>query len=263
MKQIVKEYEQMLEGMNRSDRGYFIELEGILDSYYAEKDEKYDVLHEMAVNLTESNHSFTEMFGDNPKEYALEIGEVLSTSKQEFLKTFALLNIYFIGFFMLVSLTFTKITVSYLLLLVPILSLVLVPLMNRGIRFQAFKSAGNQNITTISFLTLFVFIKLMIISSLHPVLDSAVIWEYQAPFLTILLPLFYGIIAVLTAVFFFLTKEKLSRIEFLILTAAFVLLTADALNLFNISTSWIFIGIILSLICIEFIKSKNNTQFAN
>lgn len=263
MKQIVKEYEQMLEGMSKSDREYFIELEGILDSHYAKKDEKYDVLHEMAVNLIENNQSFKELFGNNPEEYALEIGETVSASRKEFWKTFALLNLYFLSFYILVSLIFTKITVSYVLLLVPILSLILIPLMNRGIKFQAFKSANHQNVTTISFLILFIFIKLMIVFSLHPMLDSIVIFEYHVPFLTILLPVIYGIITVLTAVFFLLTKETLSKIEFFILTIAFIMLTIERLSILDITTSWIFTGILLMLISIEYLKHRNNKQFAD
>lgn len=101
------------------------------------------------------------------------------------------------------------------------------------------------------------------IFSRHPMLDSRVIFKYHVPFLTILLPVIYGIIAVLTVVFFLLSKETLSKIKFFILTIAFIMLTIERLSILNITTSWIFTGILLMLISIEYLKHRNNKQFAD
>src|SRR5699024_6888848 len=103
----------------------------------------------------------------------------------------------------------------------------------------------------------------MIFFSRHPILDSIVIFKYLVPFLTILLSVIFVIITVLTVVFFLLFNVTLSKIEFFILTIAFIMLTIERLSILNITTSWIFTGILLMLISIEHLKHRNNKQFAD
>ena len=101
-------------------------------------------------------------------------------SRKSFWTTVALFHIYFIFFYMLVLVIFSRFTVSWLLLILPFLIVAMVPLAKRGVMAQKEKSAKNEMLPAVGFLILFAAAKLIIIFSLHNYFEPLYIIDLES-----------------------------------------------------------------------------------
>ncbi|MCG1009523.1 hypothetical protein J4760_05775 [Salinicoccus sp. ID82-1] len=182
-----REYRHMLSTLDEPDRLHFQELEGVLDAHYVDAAEKWDILHEMMTHFYETEHtSFTEMFGSDPKSYALDLASSTGRSPGGFWRDYKLMLGYYTFIYFLCVIIVGRLAFSWLLIAVPFLVLLMVPLMNRSIKQQAFRGPAKQTVTTILFIVLFAGTKLYIIFSLHDRFDQFFLFNHESSIFTIL-----------------------------------------------------------------------------
>lgn len=183
-------------------------------------------------------------------------------NKNEFWITVALFHIYFIFFYMLVLIIFSRFTVSWLLLIVPFLIVAMVPLAEKGIMAEKEKSAKKEILPTVSFLILFAAAKLILIFSLHDYFESLYIIDLESSVIDLIVISIFTVILALALYFLFNTDSWVNRFIFVILT---VYSLARILNPFDVMpeiTDWILqyltlIALPLILLTI-FIKAKSS-----
>lgn len=162
-----------------------------------------------------------------------------AANQRSFLKTTALFHIYFIFFYLLMLIVFSRFTISILLLLVPLLIFGMVPLMERGLEAHRKKSAQKEFFPAVGFLTLFVLAKVTMLVSLHENLSALYIVDMESSVINILLVGIFTLALALSIYFFFTTDSWTGRFAFVILG---VYSAARVLNPFGImpeATGWI------------------------
>ncbi len=183
-------------------------------------------------------------------------------SKKEFWITVALFHIYFIFFYMLVLIIFSRFTISWLLLIVPFLIAAMVPLAEKGIMAKKEKSAKNEILPTAGFLILFAAAKLILIFSLHDYFEPLYIIDLESSAINLIVVGIFTVILALALYFLFTTDSWINRFIFIILG---VYSLARILNPFDVMsevTGWILqyltlIALPLILLAI-FIKAKSS-----
>lgn len=183
-------------------------------------------------------------------------------SKKEFWITVSLFHIYFIFFYMLVLIIFSRFTVSWLLLTVPFLIIAMVPLAKIGIAAQSDKSAKNEMPATVGFLLLFASAKLIIIFSLHEYFEPFYIIDLESSVINLIVVGIFTVILALSLFFLFTSDSWINRFIFIILS---VYSLARVLSPFDVMpgiTNWILqyltlISLPLILLAI-FIKAKSS-----
>ncbi|AKG75121.1 hypothetical protein AAT16_13530 [Salinicoccus halodurans] len=187
MKLLEKEYKYMYQTLDEEDQMLFEELEGIIDSHHSRTEDKWDVLHEMMTHLYESEgESFKSLFGKQPENYALELGTSMEKGKSRYWKDFGMLFAYYTFIYSLCVLIAGSFTVSWLLLALPLLIALMIPMMNKGIRQQAFKGPASQTSTTITFLLLFGITKVFIIFTFHDYFSPFLIVNYDGDVISVI-----------------------------------------------------------------------------
>ncbi|CAM4299005.1 hypothetical protein [Lacicoccus alkaliphilus] len=134
-----------------------------------------------------------------------------------FLKTAALFHLYFISFYLLMLIIFSRFTVSALLLLIPLLILGMVPLMERGLKAHKEKSVQREFFPAIGFLTLFVSAKVIMLGSLHASMSAFYIVDLEASVINMLLVGTFTLALALSIYFFFTAESWTGRFIFVIL----------------------------------------------
>lgn len=181
-------------------------------------------------------------------------------SHKAFWTSVALFHIYFIFFYMLVLVIFSRFTVSALLLIIPFLIAAMVPLMNRGISAARAQSTRDEILPALGFLILFLLAKLIIIFSLHDMFESFYLIDLESTAIDLVVIGFFIVIMAL-ALFFLVTSDSwINRFIFVILA---VYSLARILSPFDVMpgiTDWILqyltlIALPLILLAI-FIKAK-------
>lgn len=155
-------------------------------------------------------------------------------SKNEFWITVALFHIYFIFFYMLVLIIFSRFTVSWLLLIIPFLIAAMVPLAEKGIMAEKEKSAKKEILPTVGFLILFAAAKLILIFSLHDYFESLYIIDLESSAIDLIVVSIFTVILALALYFLFTTDSWVNRFIFAILS---VYSLARILNPFNVMTA--------------------------
>lgn len=155
-------------------------------------------------------------------------------SKNEFWITVALFHIYFIFFYMLVLIIFSRFTVSWLLLIIPFLIAAMVPLAKKGIMAEKEKSAKKEILPTVGFLILFAAAKLILIFSLHDYFESLYIIDLESSAIDLIVVSIFTVILALALYFLFTTDSWVNRFIFVILS---VYSLARILNPFNVMTA--------------------------
>ncbi|WP_052254945.1 hypothetical protein [Salinicoccus sp. YB14-2] len=155
-------------------------------------------------------------------------------SKNEFWITVALFHIYFIFFYMLVLIIFSRFTVSWLLLIIPFLIAAMVPLAEKGIMAEKEKSAKKEILPTVGFLILFAAAKLILIFSLHDYFESLYIIDLESSAIDLIVVSIFTVILALALYFLFTTDSWVNRFIFVILS---VYSLARILNPFNVMTA--------------------------
>lgn len=155
-------------------------------------------------------------------------------SKNEFWITVALFHIYFIFFYMLVLIIFSRFTVSWLLLIIPFLIAAMVPLAKKGIMAEKEKSAKKEILPTVGFLILFASAKLILIFSLHDYFESLYIIDLESSAIDLIVVSIFTVILALALYFLFTTDSWVNRFIFVILS---VYSLARILNPFNVMTA--------------------------
>lgn len=143
--------------------------------------------------------------------------EVHDTGGRPFFKTAALFHLYFLSFYLLMLIIFSRFTVSALLLLVPLLILGMVPLMERGLKAHKEKSVQREFFPAIGFLTLFVSAKVIMLGSLHEGLSAFYIVDLEASVINMILVGTFTLALVLSVYFFFTADSWTGRFIFVIL----------------------------------------------
>lgn len=182
-------------------------------------------------------------------------------SKKKFWLTVALFHIYFIFFYMLVLIIFSRFTISWLLLIVPFLIAAMVPLAEKGIMAEKEKSSKNEIVPTVGFLLLFAAAKLIIIFSLHEYFESFYIIDLESSVINLVVVGIFTVILALALFFLFTTDSWINRFIFIILSLYSL---ARILNPFDVMpgvTNWTLqyltlIALPLILLAI-FIKAKS------
>jgi len=155
-------------------------------------------------------------------------------SKNEFWITVALFHIYFIFFYMLVLIIFSRFTVSWLMIIVPFLIAAMVPLAKKGIMAEKEKSAKKEILPTVGFLILFAAAKLILIFSLHDYFESLYIIDLESSAIDLIVVSIFTVILALALYFLFTTDSWVNRFIFVILS---VYSLARILNPFNVMTA--------------------------
>lgn len=183
-------------------------------------------------------------------------------SKNEFWITVALFHIYFIFFYMLVLIIFSRFTVSWLMIIVPFLIVAMVPLAKKGIMAGKEKSTKNELLPTVGFLILFAAAKLILIFSLHDFFESLYIIDLESSVIDLLVVSIFTVVLALALYFLFTADAWVNRFIFVILA---VYSLARILNPFDVMTEvtgWILqyltlIALPIILLAI-FIKAKSS-----
>lgn len=183
-------------------------------------------------------------------------------SKNEFWITVALFHIYFIFFYMLVLIIFSRFTVSWLMIIVPFLIVAMVPLAKKGIMAGKEKSTKNEMLPTVGFLILFAAAKLILIFSLHDFFESLYIIDLESSVIDLIVVSIFTVVLALALYFLFTTDAWVNRFIFVILA---VYSLARILNPFDVMTdvtAWILqyltlIALPIILLAI-FIKAKSS-----
>lgn len=183
-------------------------------------------------------------------------------SKNEFWITVALFHIYFIFFYMLVLIIFSRFTVSWLMIIVPFLIVAMVPLAEKGIMAEKEKSAKKEILPTVGFLLLFAAAKLILIFSLHDYFESLYIIDLESSAIDLIVVSIFTVVLALALYFLFTTDAWVNRFIFVILA---VYSLARILNPFDVMTdvtAWILqyltlIALPIILLAI-FIKAKSS-----
>ena len=183
-------------------------------------------------------------------------------SKNEFWITVALFHIYFIFFYMLVLIIFSRFTVSWLMIIVPFLIVAMVPLAKKGIMAGKEKSTKNELLPTVGFLILFAAAKLILIFSLHDFFESLYIIDLESSVIDLIVLSIFTVVLALALYFLFTTDAWVNRFIFVILA---VYSLARILNPFDVMTdvtAWILqyltlIALPIILLAI-FIKAKSS-----
>lgn len=183
-------------------------------------------------------------------------------SKNEFWITVALFHIYFIFFYMLVLIIFSRFTVSWLMIIVPFLIVAMVPLAKKGIMAGKEKSTKNEMLPTVGFLILFAAAKLILIFSLHDHFESLYIIDLESSVIDLIVVSIFTVVLALALYFLFTTDAWVNRFIFVILA---VYSLARILNPFDVMTdvtAWILqyltlIALPIILLAI-FIKAKSS-----
>lgn len=183
-------------------------------------------------------------------------------SKNEFWITVALFHIYFIFFYMLVLIIFSRFTVSWLMIIVPFLIVAMVPLAKKGIMAGKEKSTKNELLPTVGFLILFAAAKLILIFSLHDFFESLYIIDLESSVIDLIVVSIFTVVLALALYFLFTTDAWVNRFIFVILA---VYSLARILNPFDVMTdvtAWILqyltlIALPIILLAI-FIKAKSS-----
>ena len=183
-------------------------------------------------------------------------------SKNEFWITVALFHIYFIFFYMLLLIIFSRFTVSWLMIIVPFLIVAMVPLAKKGIMAGKEKSTKNELLPTVGFLILFAAAKLILIFSLHDFFESLYIIDLESSVIDLIVVSIFTVVLALALYFLFTTDAWVNRFIFVILA---VYSLARILNPFDVMTdvtAWILqyltlIALPIILLAI-FIKAKSS-----
>ncbi|MFC3419224.1 hypothetical protein ACFOLA_06990 [Salinicoccus hispanicus] len=229
-----REYDHMLSTLDEADRLHFQELEGVLDAHYVDEEEKWDILHEMMTHFYETeNISFKEMFGNDPKSYALDLATNTDRSSVGFWRDYRLMIGYYVFIYFLCVIIIGRLALSWFMIVVPFLVLIMVPLMNRGIKQQAFRGPAKQTLTTILFILLFGVTKIFIIFSFHERFEQFFLFNYEGSIFNIL-----RVMIMLAVIFIGIRIFQLSKGLFHKVFASVIILYAINSTLQTFEIAW-------------------------
>lgn len=185
-----------------------------------------------------------------------------TTEKKDFWVTVALFHIYFIFFYMLVLIIFSRFTVSWLLFIIPFLTIAMVPLAEKGIMAQKEKSTKNEMLPTVGFLILFAAAKLIIIFSLHDYFEPLYIIDLESSVIDLIVVSIFTVILALSLFFLFTADSWINRFIFVILAVYSLARILSPFGVFPEITGWILqyltlIALPMILLSI-FIKAKSS-----
>ena len=183
-------------------------------------------------------------------------------SKKEFWITVSLFHIYFIFFYMLVLIIFSRFTVSWLLLTVPFLIIAMVPLAKKGITAQKEKSAKNEILPTVGFLILFAAAKLITIFSLHDYFEPLYIIDLESSAINLVVVGIFTVVLALAIFFLFTSDSWINRFIFIILGVYSLARILSPFGVMSEITDWVLqyltlIALPIILLAI-FIKAKSS-----
>lgn len=265
MNQHKQEYKIMFNELAGADQERFKGLEAELEDQFSSEEEKWDILNDMMMEFYKARgKSFQAVFGKDPKKYAIKMSNSVRKNGVNYWKTIALLNIYFAFFFIVVMTVFNQIVFSYLLLLVPPLTLLMVPLMNRGIKEQPSNKQIKQRISTISFLLMFIFANLLIVLSFHQSLNSFVIINMDTAVLNMFLIFMFSLLTLTSLTFAVTSASIYSKILFIaigVYTFSWVCNQLDIWPAFSYFMLTYGMFIILPIVLItQFIRGKRGSN---
>lgn len=265
MNQYKQDYETMFNELHPADQTHFKALEAELENQFSSEEEKWDILNDMMLQFYKARgKSFQSVFGKDPKNYAVKISNSIRKNGVNYWKTVALLNIYFAFFFVLVITVFNQIVFSYLLLLVPLLTLAMVPLMNRGIKEQSSNKQIKQRISTISFLFIFIVANLLVILSFHQSLSYFVIINMDAALLNMFLIFMFSLLTLISLIFAVTSVSIYSKILFVAIGVYTFSWVCDQLNILPAFSYFMLtygMFIILPIVLItQFIRGKRSSN---
>lgn len=140
-----------------------------------------------------------------------------ANDKKEFWISAALFHTYFIFFYMLVLIIFSRFTVSWLIFIVPFLIVAMVPLAKKGVSAQKSKSTNNQILPAVGFLILFAVSKLIIIFSLHEYFEPLYIIDLESSAIELIVVSIFAAVSALALFFLFTADSWVNRFIFIIL----------------------------------------------
>ncbi|SDK57410.1 hypothetical protein [Lacicoccus qingdaonensis] len=183
-------------------------------------------------------------------------------SKKEFWITVSLFHIYFIFFYMLVLIIFSRFTVSWLLLTVPFLIIAMVPLAKKGITAQKEKPAKNDMLPTVGFLILFAAAKLIIIFSLHDYFEPFYMIDLESSAINLVVVGIFTVVLALAIFFLFTSDSWINRFIFIILGVYSLARILSPFGVMSEITDWVLqyltlIALPIILLAI-FIKAKSS-----
>lgn len=216
MDQYKQEYEALMNHLDETNYSHFKSLESKLDTRFSNKDEKWSVLHDMIMQLYKSRgKTFHALFGDEPVKHAVKVSNSVRKKGVNYWKTVVLMNIYFIFFFLIVVVVSGNIIVSSLLVLPLLLSFIMVPFLNHGIKEQGVKKTTAQKISTILFLSLFILVQGVILFSFHDSLSTFSLINLDNSLLNMFSIVIFSLLTLTSLVFIVTSEDIYSRILFL------------------------------------------------
>jgi hypothetical protein len=215
MNQYKQAYNQMFHHLDQNNQNHFKALEKELDAHFSDDKEKWSILHDMMHQFYKSRgKTFQSLFGDDPIKHAFKVKNSVRKNGVNYWKSVALMNIYFVFFFVLVIIITGEITVSSLLLLPLVLSLIMIPLLNHGITDRSVKKSMGQNINTALFAIIFTLSQGIILFSFHPILDAFSIVHMETSVLNMFSTVAFSLATLASLVFIVTSNDVYNKILF-------------------------------------------------
>lgn len=217
MNQYQHAYNQTFDKLSETDQSHFKQLEKDLDTHFPDETEKWSILHDMIRQIHRSRgKTFKALFGSDPVKHAFKVKNSVRKNGVNYWKSVALMNIYLAFFFMLSVMIMNSFTVSALLIIPPVLSFIMIPLLNRGIKDQGVKKSTGQKVSTAAFAVLFTLSQGIILFSFHPVFDAFSIIHMDTSALNMLTTSSFSLLTLLSLLFMVTAGDIYNKILFVV-----------------------------------------------
>lgn len=211
-----QDYLALFSELDDRDKADFKNLEALLASHFNDEYDKWEVLYEMTIKLHKSqNKSFRDLYGDDPESHALKINRSVQKQGVHYWRTTLMLNVYFIFFYLLLSLLIGEFVLSFTFLVIPALTFIMVPLINRGIMDRPYKEHSYKNFSTLIFLSIFVLAKAIMILALNRVFDVTTSVGVDTSLFNVLTGMFFALLTVSALLLIIYDRDWYNRILFI------------------------------------------------